>query len=591
VHLHSAAAYKPPIKVSLHEVSLLACPEFGALSYTWATEDGDASQSRYVECEGGFINITANYEAALYRLRQQEGIRVLWVDAICIDQSNQDERALQIPLMRQIYSEAAWVGLWLGEASSIVDEDTKLPLSDIGMNYMHDFAVEIADRMNAEQDIREGPLYQEFIKAHRAFQHYGNQVFNPRIQGFWDILHRRWWQRLWVTQELALAKSAILMCGSQTEAFENLVVLIKGLIKDGSPVEEFEFKANFITSAFHQLNMRRIVQGRIPEAGGSEPEMPGTRALEILNATRNTRATDPRDKIYGILGFFGDPESDVENIFPPLNYKKTAAELYADVARAIITNTRSLDVMSSCHGYVQSTVPDLPSWAAAWNDTPLQFFDQDQFNAASDSSVVYEESGDTRFLRIRGRRIDTVNTMCPQPDTLEYTNEMCTQLWRQWSDLAFSLLPHSTRESMKDVLMKTLCWGSNLKLNRLEPGEYHEHFDAWFKILRSTDDLETAAKHIFEDHAAHIYSRRAQFMTWGRSVGTTTNAHLAQLPFSASPGDQIVIFSGGKLPFVLRTEGDNHKVVGPCYIDGIMDGEVFALEELAVSELTWFTLC
>ncbi|KAH7143537.1 heterokaryon incompatibility protein-domain-containing protein [Dactylonectria macrodidyma] len=591
LELQPATSWQSPLEVSLCEYSLHACPEFGALSYTWATEDGDSSLSKCLECGGGIIKITANCEAALVRLRQSEGVRILWVDAVCIDQSNDDEKSLQIALMRQIYSLATWVGLWLGEASTTVDEETSKPLSELGMEFMHDFAVEIADRSNSGQTPFGGELYQEFIKDRRAFQEQGMEVFTPRVQGFWDVLHRPWWGRLWVVQELALSQSAHIMCGGSSESWHNLTVVIDGLVKsDGQSVEVFEFIATFITSAFHQIHMPSFVDKNQNESSSSQPSTPGTKALAILNATRNTRATDPRDKIYGILGFFGDPETDPENIFPLPDYTKTAAELYADVSRSIIKNTCSLDVMSSCYGFVKSAVPDLPSWAAAWNDTPLKYFDEGLFNASNGSTTIYEASGDSwSLLRIKGRKVDSVKFPSPIPDEFQYNNQILTYLWRQWTELAFSLQSYPTGESIADVLLDTLCWGSNLRLHRLDPGEYQDTFDAWIKILRSPDTLEVASERIFSDETAHTYSRRVSFLTWGRVLGTTTNLRLALLPLSADVGDEIVIFNGGKLPFVIRPEGDNFKLVGPCYIHGIMDGEDFPLNEPESG--AWFTLC
>ncbi|KAF7549361.1 hypothetical protein G7Z17_g6448 [Cylindrodendrum hubeiense] len=486
-------------------------------------EANDATESsRYLKCDGEFIKITTNCEAALVRLRQSKDVRVLWVDAVCIDQSNDEERSLQIPLMGQIYSQATWVGLWLGEASSTVDEVTSSPLSELGMSFIHDFAVEIAERSNSGQDILEGELYQEFIKDWKAFQEQSTEeVFTPRVRGFWDVLHRPWWERLWAVQELALAQSPILMCGGSTEAWHNLMVVIDALVRsDDIPEAVYEFIATFITSAFHQIRMRSFVDRHEPDSNATEPLVSGKKALEILNATRNTRASDPRDKIYGILGFFGNVKSDPENIFPQPDYSKTVAELYAGVARSIITNTGSLDVLSSCYGFVQSTVTDLPSWAAAWNDTPLNFFPDDCFNAASGSSVVYEDSGDNWYLlRVKGRRVDYVKYPSPVPDELEYDNQIMTQLWRQWADLGFALQSYPTGEALADVFMHTLCWGSNLKFNRLVPGEYRETFDAWIKILRSTDTLEVAARNIFEDQTAYTYSRRASFLTLARVLG------------------------------------------------------------------------
>ncbi|OAA71714.1 Heterokaryon incompatibility [Akanthomyces lecanii RCEF 1005] len=589
LYLHTGDSYHQlPIEVSLREFPIDALPSFGALSYTWATEDGLASLSQELLCGGASIKITKNCEAALKRLRRPREDQVLWVDAVCIDQSNVEERSLQIGLMRQIYSQASWVALWLGEPSLAVDEESGLPLSDLGMDYIHDFAVEIAERTNSGQDLGEGPLYQEFIKDRMAFQYSNSEVFTPRVRGLWDVLHRSWWKRLWVVQEVALSRQPTLICGSKGEPFHNVKVVIEALIRPQQAVEVMEYNSLFIASTFHQFHVRHMI-----ETGGmSKISPPGVKALRILDATRNTQASDARDKIYGVLGFFGASETDPENIFPEPDYKKTAVELYADVSRAIITNTGNLDVLSSCYGFFQSSVPDLPSWAACWNDTPVQYFDEKVFSAAGSSSVVYEDSDDKLLLRIKGRKVDFAKLTGQLPSSIGYSNEACIELWRYWWKFASALESYPTGETVADVFKATLCWGSDLAFHRQKPGGYTETFDAWLKVLTGPDDTSTAARHVFNDKEPSKYAHRATAITWGRNLGITDGGYLAMVPITSEVSDEIVIFQGAKLPFIVRTEDGKSKLVGPCYVHGMMDGEFATKDDApAAGELAWFALC
>ncbi|KAK0755239.1 hypothetical protein N5P37_012062 [Trichoderma harzianum] len=587
LYLHPDSFRQLPIKVSLQEFPINACPSFMALSYTWATEEGVASLSRELLCNGASLKITENCEAALKRLRRPTEDQVLWVDAVCIDQSNIGERSLQIGLMRQIYSQASWVALWVGESSSVVDEETGKPLSDLGMDYIHDFAVEIAERKNSGQDPCEGPLYQEFIKDRQAFQHFNSEVFTPRVRGLWDVFHRKWWDRLWVIQEVALSKEPTLVCGGKAETFHNLKIVIEALISSEQPVEVMEFNTLFIASTFHQFHVRHMI-----ETGGmGQISTPGAKALRILNATRNAKASDPRDKIYGILGFFGAPAKDPENIFPEPDYKKTAAELYADVSRAIIINTGKLDVLSSCYGFIKSSVPNLPSWAVSWNDTPLKYFDDEIFDAAGASSVIYEDSDDKLLLRIKGNKVDSVKVTGQLPDSIGYSNGAYIELWRYWWKFVSDLKTYPTGDTVSDAFQDTLCWGSTLHYHRASLEEYKETFKAWLKVLTGSDDTDTAAKNIFDSKEPYKYAHRASSITWGRNMGITDKGYLAMVPITTKVGDEIVIFEGAKLPFVVRTEGGKSKLGGPCYIRGMMDGEFFTKQGTqATDELEWFTL-
>ena len=590
--LHPAASHEMPIRISLHEASLDSSVEFAALSYTWATEYGDYSLSERVECDGATIMTTANCAAALRRMRQIKIGFDVWIDAICINQSNDEEKSLQLPLMRLVYGKALWVALWIGESSRALDEETSRPVTDLGMEFIHNFAAELKGGRGSSKSPRDGTLYQEVVGGREAYRRRGIGAFSPSVRGLWEILHRPWWNRLWVLQEVSLARSAVLLCGSKSVAFDNVERVIDGLARQypGKPDDEHEFCANFITSAFPQFVMRDFIKRTKIKYdytfGNAEP---GQKAMQILNNTRNLRATDPRDKIYGILGFFGDPQSDPENIFPAPDYSKTVADLYGDVTRAIIIKTKTLDVLSTCYGFMR-TIPDLPSWAPSWNHTPLAYFSVTAFNAANDSYVVYEASRDKQFLKLKGKRVDVVNVVPAIPRRLEYNDLECTRLWRKWTDFAFSLQSYPTGESIANVLLHTLCWGNNTALERLAPGEYQKCFETWLEILQSRNTLETVAKDLYEDNMAYLYTHRAKIVLPGRLLSTTVNSLLALVPLSTSPDDQIVVLSGGRIPFVLRAMGNTFKIIGPCYVHGIMDGEAFPKED-NVEDMEWFTIC
>ena len=155
------------------------------------------------------------------------------------------------------------------------------------------------------------------------------------------------------------------MCGSQLLPFDMVEMVINGLVRQhaGKSADEHAFCADFVCSTFPHFMMRDfVIKTQLQSDFTWGKGGPGQKAIEILDNTRNLHATDPRDKIYGIQGFFGDPESDPENIFPVPDYRKTTAEVYADVAQTIVIKTKTLDVLSTCYGCV-FTIPDLPSWA------------------------------------------------------------------------------------------------------------------------------------------------------------------------------------------------------------------------------------
>jgi len=110
-----------PIRCDLLHSGLDADIEYEALSYSWATEDGDDSLSQRIECayvgdeETAEFLVTSNCASALRRLRLSSQERFLWVDAISIDHKSVQERSHQVGLMAEIYSGASQVLVYLGE--------------------------------------------------------------------------------------------------------------------------------------------------------------------------------------------------------------------------------------------------------------------------------------------------------------------------------------------------------------------------------------------------------------------------------------------------------------------------------------------
>ena len=117
VILEPSAAMDDPIRCRIEEISLDEKTEsslpYEALSYVWGRPVG----SRTIDCSGGMLLVTPNCEAALRHLRLTNRERVLWIDAICIDQASASEKGVQVPLMGDVYAHAARVLIWLGPGS------------------------------------------------------------------------------------------------------------------------------------------------------------------------------------------------------------------------------------------------------------------------------------------------------------------------------------------------------------------------------------------------------------------------------------------------------------------------------------------
>jgi hypothetical protein len=102
------------INCTLRETELESAPEYEAISYAW----GDPANKIDVLCDGKILMITQSLKNALLRLKLKDRPRIIWADAICIDQDNEVEKGLQVKLMDRIYGHASRVCVWLGCTTS-----------------------------------------------------------------------------------------------------------------------------------------------------------------------------------------------------------------------------------------------------------------------------------------------------------------------------------------------------------------------------------------------------------------------------------------------------------------------------------------
>ncbi|KAK3377049.1 heterokaryon incompatibility protein-domain-containing protein [Lasiosphaeria ovina] len=192
----------PPGDKSRIECQLITCSLFDsrrthsyeALSYVWGLE----KSKEPIWIDGNELSIGANLHTALSHLRDCFVERILWIDAICINQRDNIEKGHQVESMAKIYAQASRVIVWLGEAAD-------------GSNH----ALEAIRRAAEEQDI-DFSIYKTRQQA--SFAPSNRQLINSKInnvdqQAVLTLLEREWFQRIWVLQEVAAARHVLIKCG------------------------------------------------------------------------------------------------------------------------------------------------------------------------------------------------------------------------------------------------------------------------------------------------------------------------------------------------------------------------------------------
>lgn len=234
-----------PIKCTLQQESLIMSPTYTALSYSWETDKLTES----ICIDGDFFMIPKNLHAALSHLRAQKFTGMLWVDAICIQQDNDAEKAWQIAQMREIYASAKKVIVWLGPASS--DSDLALEKLRRAGTMALVSGVPIATE-------RDSTKWTSMIRASRRANDEATAFVQPvsigtslhtfLLEAILSLLRRSWWARLWVVEEVALAQDVDFMCGALSlpakEVFYGLNIFelkrasIMWKVQSGQPLSE-----------------------------------------------------------------------------------------------------------------------------------------------------------------------------------------------------------------------------------------------------------------------------------------------------------------------------------------------------------------
>jgi len=359
------------ISCTISHVSLEEAPTYTALSYHW----GDTAQKRAILVNGTVLSVSENLETALRHVRLQDESITLWVDAICIDQSDDVEKSEQVQKMRQIYSYATVVLAWLGPAADN---------SDVAMQWIEQFgrrSAELGIGTKPELQLRRlleriEPNSKDFIgttlngfiedlKEHLLPTHLDHTQL---VQALCKFLQRAYWSRIWVVQEVAVGSNTLFVCGTRMvseNALHHALRLLRNfrlhhLLKSGQDVRFIPSEGDGILSMdpSRPINLLKIRRAAEPSP-----------LIYLMRSLRHFQATDPRDKVFALLGIASD--SQVLGLRP--DYRKSYEEAYTDVTRAFIQNGY-IEILSLSESAKQSIL--LPSWVPDWSYTthrcPLQ---------------------------------------------------------------------------------------------------------------------------------------------------------------------------------------------------------------------------
>ena len=263
--------------------------EFDALSYTW----GERSDGHAINLNGisGF-SVTDNLFAALRRLRRTTTTRTLWVDAVCIDQADLDERAQQVKTMCAIYQGATRVLIWLGDA----DEPAMTKLSPFRTS-KHTFTQQ--QRPQPRTSVEEDHVMRSLDYA----------LATTRPQ---------WWTRVWIVQEAVLAEDPVFCFGNfelpwdalgkMRERMSEMIALCFSAVGEDEYADSLMDECPATGTMGYYVKRHAFLQSMVVEALRALDSLrsvrhAGSGLSDIASSTAKNEATDKKDRVFGYSAF------------------------------------------------------------------------------------------------------------------------------------------------------------------------------------------------------------------------------------------------------------------------------------------------
>ncbi|KAI0530079.1 hypothetical protein GGR58DRAFT_494730 [Xylaria digitata] len=527
-------------KVSLDSIN----EKFQAMSYVW----GQDLKPFILKTRQGNIGLTAPLYFGLQRLRRENTSVLIWADAICIDQGNNEEKSHQIRLMPEIFKSAEQVCVWLGEEAENSDQAIKC-LREIGARPDQPPSSAFA----SEED--------------------------------WDSINRffgrPWFRRVWIVQELVLARKVTMLCGKQEAQWSEIYNAAK-ICSEKAKRSTAAIMKPIAQQAEAILSLGELKQS-YHEKGGQR------RLLALFDSFQHTRATLQRDKLFAFLGLARD--ADDPDLDP--DYVSPLDVIVRRYGRTFVKRGDALNLLYRA-GY---TSPRFPSWIPDWvtnvqRHTIATWPSRIRgFSAATrlKSDIVLMPGQDV--LTARGYVLDTIERVGQvSSDRTLYLKEIFQAVK--------SLKSYPSKDKLEDLVWKIPIGDADKPISGTwEEVNFRTSYEAFVEYLQLGEkltDWETEVKEMSAMYRIKQFLFRPQELrksmwpflyTAQEFAERFTNAkacvtkagYVGIVPGTAKNGDTIALFHGSAVPFLLRerSKQQNRYVhLGECYIHGIMHGEL-----------------
>ncbi|KAI1852731.1 hypothetical protein JX266_002272 [Neoarthrinium moseri] len=603
-------------------------PKYTALSYTW----GEAEPSITITVNGVRRGISSNLAAFLQqwidcRRNSSRIIYVngyLWIDALCINQEDEEEKSVQVSAMGRIFSSANATIAWLG-----VEAET----SAIGLRYIREMARAIKatwskGTVDFYRDLgtwfNRNPTLAEAIATLGTTQEPKFLLNNEIWDGILRIFQRDYWTRSWIQQEIVLSQVVYIWCGPNWAPMDDVRELERFLtdlrVEFGAKLDRdlnLSLWQDIIGEWRHPLvrdMLKRITHfTRLGTSIKQESSTDDLRfgLLHILEqACGSFKATDPRDKLYSLLG--------VVNLDFPPDYTQSTEHVYTDIAGPAAVNGPT-----GIHHLL------LPSWVINWDALSCQTRPNSRAALFAKSRMAYinpfgfQPRFEDNMLCISGVVVSSVSsssrtcndilalmsdimhgfaTCRPSKSPVtDLIRAVCLDVepGKQGIGLETQLLTCDGGFDVFDRFVHALCRRFGLSMRRLldcfdqHPESVHRLYSALgfgsiFRWPQEPVNSVTVESYLtsFQRHKPDIYYRRSDEELDSNfenlSFFTTEEGYAGWGPPALLKDDKLCIFPGCRVPLLLRKVDDHFSLVGQAWVHGIMYGQYYKdLDEIS----------
>lgn len=513
-------------------------PQFEALSYVWGSPENPSQVTATTGKHVYTLSITRNLEVALRHLRYSDKDRVLWIDAVCIDQANLLERSHQVANMATVYELAERVVVWLGPEA----DDSSLAIDTL----RHLGSRVAVDWLSYTLAPAEGVGPDDLHWSDRSTFPYSER----ELSAIESLLKRTWFLRLWVVQEVRFAnEEAVVVCGYSTMRWRTLLdVLLCFLLKNSRRLAMLDDNQRhwFLDS---YLDVQHPVL---------TPQM-----SQLFHQANFLKCSDDRDRVYALTPLTG-LSLNALGIVP--DYTAATSEVYRNFVLRYIEFHGNLDIITilADDKRAESTPSWVPSFSSLTESNFLRPLMASGYLAADWSYL----GADT--LKVAGVHCATVAEAHPLSIPVIHMRSIQEEAQRICPPDVQNGTYITGCSSMEAFAATLVCYR---EVNYDPPSSTtwapHE-IATWMKgILGPLYKSEAEAKGGVRQFSSHVYNNAR-----GRAFVTTKEGYYALAPKATKPGDVICVLLGLQNQVVLRPMDDGrYKVVGGCFVHGLGFGE------------------